>query len=134
MTEAKQPNSRWNRPFSIAFGLLLIGIFLGKVPNPLERYFEIAPGLYRTIHDVNAASKSIALQNVLKETLDRDGKLTQANMEPIWPVYTAAIPNGFALGGGAEASDRDTERQRLIAAVGAQPQHVVSTFLSDAVK
>jgi hypothetical protein len=106
----------------ITLALLLLGIIFGKLPNPLGRFFEMDASMYHTIGAVLVASKSAPLQRELKHVLDEDGKLTQANMDRIWPIYMKSIPNGFQLPAPG-AADLSTERQRLISQVAAHPQH-----------
>ncbi|MFK4706186.1 hypothetical protein ABIC83_003025 [Roseateles asaccharophilus] len=120
MTPAKKKFSGLGLAAFVLFAVLL---FTDRIPNPLERYFEIGPGLYHTLGRAVDASRNHRLQFALKEALEKDGKLTQHNMRPIWPVYMDALPDGFVLNQGGE-KDRDTERRLLIEKVGATPAAV----------
>lgn len=103
-----------------AFLLVAVLILTDRIPNPLERYFEIGPGMYHTLGRAVDASRTHRLQFMLKEALEKEGKLTQHNMRPIWDVYTDSLPDGFVLNQGGE-KDLDTERQLLMEKVGARP-------------
>lgn len=107
--------------------LVLAAVLMGKIPNPLDRYFEIGPGMYRTLSEVVVASKSAQLQRTIKDVLDDDGKLTLANMAGIWPVYMQAIPVGMSLPVSG-AGGIDAERQRLVQLVFAHPKRTIPTL------
>lgn len=114
---------------ALPLGLLLVALLMGNLPNPLERFFEIGPSMYRTLGQVVIRSESARLKSAIKSALDADGKLTQANMAGIWPVYMKDIPVGMALpvdGAGAI----EVERERLIKLVAARPSRSVWTFWS----
>lgn len=124
---AKSFGDKASKMWVILMIALSVGVVLGKVPNPLDRYFEIAPSMYRTLAAVVVASKSVPLELALKDALDKDGKLTQANMEPIWRIYEGAIPDGFTFPAqGAKAVE--VERQALISLVGARPKRSAWTL------
>lgn len=100
-----------------AMVVLMVAIVVGKVPNPVDRFVELDATMYHTLAAVLVASKSPRLHYALREALDQDGKLTQANMKKVWPAYYDALPNGFSIPVPG-AADRALERQRLIDLVG----------------
>lgn len=111
----------------VLIGLWVLSIATGKLPNPLDRFFEIDAVMYHTLHEVAVASKSVPLQATIKAALDDDGKLTLANMARIWPVYMKAIPDGMTVPV-AGAGELDAERERMISLVQAKPQRSAWTF------
>lgn len=131
MPTTNRPKTR-GRGFSLGaltvFAIVL-AIIMGKLPNPLDRFFEIGPGMYCTLSKVVVASKSQRLQQTIKSVLDNDGKLTLANMASIWPVYMQSIPSGMTVPVSG-AGGLEFERQRLVSLVFAQPKRVVPTFSS----
>jgi hypothetical protein len=106
----------------LLFGLFIAAAVFGWIPNPLERYWEAGPGIYHEYGKVYLATSSTRYKEALKDVLDRDGRLTQGNMKPLWRLYEDAMPNGYELGTGDGDNDVATERQGLIALVGAHPK------------
>jgi hypothetical protein len=109
-------------------GFLILALVTGKLPNPLDRFFEIDAAMYHTLGEVVVASKSTPLQATIKAALDDDGKLTLANMSRIWPVYMKAIPDGMTVPA-AGAGELAAERERMISLVQAKPKRSAWTFL-----
>lgn len=101
-----------------ALALFWVLLLTDRIPNPMDRFFEVGARLYYTMSRAVDASHSSQLRVMLKETLEKDGKLTMHNMRPIWPVYMASLPNGFVTNEGGE-QDLATERRLLMARVGA---------------
>lgn len=97
-------------------------VMFGWLPNPADRFFEAGPQTYRNYADVLVASGSPRLRHGIKDALEKDGKLTQANLKALWPVYEQALPDGFRFADASSTRDTATERQHLMELVGAHPQ------------
>ncbi|TXI23100.1 MAG: hypothetical protein E6Q67_04995 [Roseateles sp.] len=119
MARQVKSSARFVRLAAWCLGFWAVAVVIGWAPNPVDRFFEAGPRTYRNFADVVQVSNSIRLRYAVKDVLERDRELNQANLKSLWPLYMQALPDGYTFPENADAVDVSVERQRLVKAVGA---------------